>query len=302
MAPYLERPAGVLGVAADVLRRQRQLFQGRDLAVDAARAASHRARRRGAGHAGGAERGALPQPAGTRCRALVHHAARRSAPGRHRAVGLQAGPGAARCRRQAAPVRQPLARPRHRRAAAGRARDPRRRVPVPAAFRPALHAGQVGALDRRLLRHVHAGCHRQRRHHAPAHLCRLLHVPARQGPAILARCAQCAGGAGAAIPPDDHLHGAGHAAVHVYALGHRGRLPRRRARFPGRGDAASAASQRSGHARRAGKRGRHGGAGGAPLAGGRAAAHHREPAGRCQCHRGADPCRADHAGTRCVHA
>ncbi len=60
------------------------------------------------------------------------------------------------------------------------ARNPRRRVLLPPAFRPALPARHLAALDRRLVRHVHAGLHRQWRDHAQAHLQALVHLPARQ--------------------------------------------------------------------------------------------------------------------------
>jgi hypothetical protein len=59
----------------------------------------------------------------------------------------------------------------------------------------------------------------QRHRHAQAHLQGLLHLPAEEGPALVARRAQRDGGAGAALPPDDHVHRPGHADVHVHAVG-----------------------------------------------------------------------------------
>ena len=101
------------------------------------------------------------------------------------------------------------------------------------ALRAALLADQRRLLDRRNLHDVHARRDRQRHRRTQADLPRLLHVPAGQGPTLVARRAQRARRAGTAVPSHDHLQRLHLLLLHLHAIGRRGGLRCRQRRAAG---------------------------------------------------------------------
>ena len=147
--------------------------------------------------------------------------------------------------------------------AARSARDARRRLLCGVPLHAALPAGALGPLDHQHRHHGDAGGAGERRDHAPALLCRLLHFPPWQGAALVARRPQRAGRAGPALPRHDLLQRPGHPDAADHAGGRQPALSRQSRRLRARRPAAGAAP--GGCQRPAGLAGRHRAGAGASL-------------------------------------